>query len=409
MAVEPSTAPLPVSPERNCPVVNWDVGEPRPVLTYFDELDRLRETSPIVWNDYASGFWMLMSQDLVREAFQTPEVFCSDATIFTAPEPNWHWIPTMENPPQHTLYRHVLNPPFSPRAVKALESEVRRAAVETISAFKDRGSCDFVPEFATRFSTRVFLVLLGLPEAHTDRFVDWVEAIFAGFGGGEEAVAAMTTAQQDSHQYFVDLLEQVKREPRGEGDFFTMLLNSQVGDRPITDEEFVNIADVLLLAGLDTVKSQLGYMFFHLSGHPEHRHRIIAEPSVIPGAVEEYVRAYSIVMDGRKVKQDTDFHGCPMKKGDMVMLSIPSASRDPQEFPDPGAIDFERSVNRHVAFAAGPHRCLGAHLARLELGVALDEWHKLIPDYRALDTDALRETGPQLGLDSLQLTWEVSS
>jgi cytochrome P450 len=363
--------------------------------------------SPIVWNDYANGFWMLLSQETVREAFQTPEIFCSDATIFTAPEPNWHWIPTMENPPRHTLYRHVLNPPFSPRAVKALDGEVRRAAVETIETFRGRGSCDFVPEFATVFSTRVFLAILGLPQEHTRLFVDWVELIFAGFGGGEDAVAAMVTAQEESHQYFVDLLDQRRHEPLGEDDFFTALLGSMVGDRPITDDEFVNIADVLLLAGLDTVKSQLGYMFFHLAGNPGHRHRIIEEPAVVPGAVEEYLRAFSIVMDGRKLAQDTVFHGCPMKKGDMVMLSIPSASRDPREFPNPDSIDFDRKVNRHVAFAAGPHRCLGAHLARLELGVALEEWHRLIPNYSAVETDALRETGPQLGLDSLQLRWEV--
>ena len=150
-------------------------------------------------------------------------------------------------------------------------------------------------------------------------------------------------------------------------------------------------------------------MFFHLAGNPDHRRRIIDEPAVVPGAVEEYLRAFSIVMDGRKLAQDTVFHGCPMKKGDMVMLSIPSASRDPLEFPNPEEIDFDRKVNRHVAFAAGPHRCLGAHLARLELGVALEEWHRLIPNYSAIGTDDLRETGPQLGLDSLQLRWEVSS
>lgn len=408
MTAESVTAP-PMSTERRCPVVNFDVGEPRPVGAYIEELGRLREQAPIMWNDYANGFWMLLDQETVREAFQTPEVFCSDATIFTAPEPNWHWIPTMENPPQHTQYRHVLNPPFSPRAVKALEPEIRRAAVETISAFVDRGSCDFVPDFATRFSTRVFLAILGLPQEDTERFVAWVEAIFAGFGGGEEAMAAMAVAQQESHDYFVALLESRKRDPLGEDDFFTALLHSQVGDRPITDEEFVNIADVLLLAGLDTVKSQLGYMFLHLAAHPEHRRRVVTEPAVIPGAVEEYLRAFSIVMDGRKLAQDVEFHGCPMKKGDMVMLSVPSASRDPREFADPDAINFDRKANRHVAFAAGPHRCLGAHLARHELAIALEEWHRLIPDYVAVETDALRETGPQLGLDSLSLRWEVPS
>ena len=402
------TADLPVSAERNCPVINWNVGEPRPVHTYVRELGELREQAPIAWNEYATGHWMLLTHELVREAFQAPDVFCSDATIFTVPDPEWHWIPTMENPPQHTKYRHVLNPPFSPRTVKALEPEIRRAAVETISTFKDRGSCDFVGDFAVRYPTRVFLSILGLPEEHTDMFVAWVEDIFAGFGGGEEAMAKMAVAQEASGQYFADLLESRKREPLGEGDFFTTLLNAQVGDRAITDDEFLNIAEVLLLAGLDTIKSQLGYMFLHLAGSPGHRQRLISEPQIVPGAVEEYLRVFAIVMDGRKVAKDVDFHGCPMKKGDMVMMCIPSASRDPRAFPEPDAVDFDRVAIGHIAFAAGPHRCLGSHLARLELAVALDEWHKLIPDYVAVDTGTLRETGPQLGLDELRLRWEVS-
>jgi cytochrome P450 len=405
---ESPTELRPAPAERGCPVVDWDISEPRPVLTYFDELNTLREQSPIVWNTTANGFWMLLSQETVREAFQTPEIFCSDATIVTAPEPDWHWIPTMENPPQHTLYRHVLNPGFSPRAAKSMEPEVRRAAVEIIEELYPKGGCDFVTEFATVFSTRVFLTLLGLPEADTQNFVDWVEAIFAGFGGGAEAMAKMATAQTEVHEYFVDLLSQRKSAPLGPDDFFTALLDSTVGDRPITDEEFVNIADVLVLAGLDTVKSQLGYCMFHLAEHEEQRHRLATEPAVIPGAVEEFLRAFSIVMDGRQIKEDTVFHGCPMKKGDMVMLTIPAASRDPREFDSPDTVDFDRRVNRHVAFAAGPHRCLGAHIARLELAVALEEWHRRIPDYRMVDADQLVETGPQLGLDSLRLTWDIT-
>lgn len=403
------TAELSLSPsaERGCPVVNWDVGAPRPVFGYAADLAEMRAQAPIVWNDYANGFWMLLTHEIVREAFQRPEVFCSDATIITAPEPNWHWIPTMENPPQHTLYRHVLNQSFSPRVVKMMEPAIRRAAAETIHRFKDKGSCDFVGDFALVYPTRVFLQILGLPEEHTDMFVEWVEAIFAGFGGGEEAVARMNVATEASHQYFVDLLESRKHEPLGEDDFFTMLANATVGDRPITDEEFVNIADVLLLAGLDTVKSQLGYMFLHLANHPEHRKRITEDATIIPSAVEEYLRVFAIVMDGRKLAQDVNFHGCPMKKDEMVMLCIPSAARDPEEFPHPDEVDFGRETNRHLAFAAGPHRCLGSHLARTELAVALEEWHKLIPDYVAVDSGSLRETGPQLGLDDLQLRWEV--
>ncbi len=166
---------------------------------------------------------------------------------------------------------------------------------------------------------------------------------------------------------------------------------------------------MLVLAGLDTVKSQLGYMMLHLAENPDDRQRILDEPDLIPVAVEEMVRVYSIVMDGRKVVQDTEFHGCPMKAGDMAMLTVPSATRDETKYADPGKVDFTRTdATGHLAFAAGPHKCLGTHLARREMNIALEEWHKRIPHYRAVDVDELRETGPQLGLEDLWLEWDVT-
>jgi len=188
------------------------------------------------------------------------------------------------------------------------------------------------------------------------------------------------------------------------------LLESNIGDRPIRDDEFLNMSLVLLLAGLDTVKSQLGYMFYHLATHPEDRQRIIDEPEIAAAAVEEFLRANAIVMDGRKLAQDVDFHGCPMKRGDMVMLTLAAASRDTTEFDHADQIDFDRKTVTHFSFGSGPHRCLGSHLARLELRIVLEEWHKRIPHY-ALDPAVAREdiveSGPQLGLSSLPLVWGI--
>ena len=167
---------------------------------------------------------------------------------------------------------------------------------------------------------------------------------------------------------------------------------------------------VLLLGGLDTVKSQLGYMFYHLATHDDDRQRIIDEPEIAPAAVEEFLRAFAIVMDGRKLAQDIDFHGCPMKKGDMVMLTLAAASRDTTEFDHADQVDFDRKAVTHFSFASGPHRCLGSHLARLELKVVLEEWHKRIPHYQLDPTrrpDQIVESGPQLGLSALPLVWEV--
>ena len=161
----------------------------------------------------------------------------------------------------------------------------------------------------------------------------------------------------------------------------------------------------MFLAGLDTVSVTLGWAFRHLAMNPDDRDRLVSDPGLIPNAIEEFMRAYAIVIPGRKVAVDTEFHGCPMKAGDMVSVPLAAAMRDPEAFPDASTIDITRTRNNHIAFGAGPHRCLGSHLARLELKIALEEWHRLIPDY-AIPADAnLLETGLTIGLETLPLEW----
>lgn len=392
-----------------CPVVNFDFNQPLPIHSYHEELDRIRALAPIVWNTYGGGFWMLLDDETVRDAFHDHEVFSSEATIPTVPEPDWHWIPTMENPPKHKLYRRVLNAPFSPRAIRDREDRIREHAIDFIEPLVAQGRVNFVEAFAKEYPTKVFLEILGLPHEDSAMFVAWVETVFGGLGAEDgDAATAMADAQAGIRNYFVDLLADRRASPRDE-DFFTDLSRASIGDVPITDEEFLNICGVLVLAGLDTVKSQLGYMMLHLAENPDDRQRIVDEPELIPVAVEEMVRVYSIVMDGRKIVQDTEFHGCPMKAGEMAMLTVPSATRDETKYADPSKVDFNRTdATGHLAFAAGPHKCLGTHLARREMNIALEEWHKRIPHYRAVDVEELRETGPQLGLEDLWLEWDVT-
>ena len=393
---------------RGCPVVHFDFTELRPALSYFTKLDELREEAPIAWNTYGGGFWMLNRNALVQEAFQTPEVFSSSATVPTIPEPDYHWIPTMENaagpsPLSVGAQPAVLaqgggvagaaDPPglHRPASTKLEEPRARSTSSRT-SRWSSRPRC------SCRSST--------CPAEDTDDFVGWVEDVFGGLGNpaGE---AAMNAAFESIRLYFTALMEDRRANPRPpEGDFFGRLLNSNIGDRPIRDDEFLNMSLVLLLGGLDTVKSQLGYMFYHLATHDADRQRIIDDPEIAPAAVEEFLRAYAIVMDGRKLAQDIDFHGCPMKEGDMVMLTLAAASRDTTEFDHADQVDFDREAVTHFSFASGPHRCLGSHLARLELKVALQEWHKRIPHYQ-LDPmrgpEQIVESGPQLGLSALPL------
>jgi len=144
---------------------------------------------------------------------------------------------------------------------------------------------------------------------------------------------------------------------------------------------------------------------FHLAGHPDDRRDLLADPSLVPGAIEEFLRYYAPVAPGRKVTRDTELGGCPMKAGQMLYLPLAAANRDPAVFPAADRVDIRRQPNPHIAFGAGVHHCVGSHLARLEIEVALQEWHRRIPDYRIEPGARLAEHGGEFGLEALPLVW----
>jgi cytochrome P450 len=388
-------------------VVHYDFSYPRPILTFFSELDDMRERGPAYWNTHGPGYWVLTRYDEVREAYQNPTVFSSDSIDPLDPDPAYRFIPTLVNPPDHVKYRQVLNPWFSPAAVNRITPLATRICVEDLRSFAGRGSCDFIADFALKYPTEVFLTILGLPVEDAPLFLPWVETFFEGLYGEDKShIPEVATAIRG---YFADILAARRTRPADPStDFVTYLMNATVFGRPLSEDELLDICFVLVLAGLDTTRGQLGYLFRHLATHEEDRRRVVGDPTIIPGAVEETLRLYSIIIgDGRKLAQDIDFHGCPMKKGDMVWLSAVAANRDPRVFPNAGEFVPDRHGNTHLGFAAGPHRCLGSHLARREMIIAAEEWHKLIPEY-GLATDApILERGGMLSLFSLPLAWDV--
>ena len=256
-----------------CPVVHFDYTTPKPAGTYFTEFDKLRGETEVAYSTYGPGFWMLLTADLVREAYQTPEIFSSSATIPTVPHPDWQWIPTMIDPPKHAEYRRILNLAFSPRFVREQEDAIRQDCVETIEALVPAGQCDFLGEFAKVFPTKVFLRIVGLPLEHTDMFMGWVETIFEGLGHFGEEAEDQLQAQREIHAYFEKVYEDRTQNPRDDAnsDFFTIMATAEVEGRPLTKGEFLNMSEVVLLAGLDTVKSQLSYMFHHLATNASDR------------------------------------------------------------------------------------------------------------------------------------------
>jgi cytochrome P450 len=250
----------------------------------------------------------------------------------------------------------------------------------------------------------MFLFTIGLPVEDGAMFTEWVEALFLGFFGGPDPTPAATAI----NGYFSAAIAERKANPGDpELDFVSRLLRPEVVGEWLTEADLLLVCLTLMTAGLDTTRAALGYIFQHLAGDDELRHRLTAHPELWPRAVEEFMRLYPLVIqDGRLVMTDIDFHGLSLKKGDVLWLGIGSANRDPRKFPNPDVFDMDRpDINHHLGFAAGPHRCLGMHLARHELVIALQEWHKRIPDYTIAEGTELRERGGQLTLMTLPLRW----
>jgi cytochrome P450 len=396
-----------------CPVMHLDVSEMLEAGSYWRKADELREAGPVFFNTYAQGYWVFTRHDEVRDIYRNPEIFSSESITPWEPEPVYRFVPTQIDRPEHLKYRRVLNPWFSPAAVARIDPMARAICRRLVEELAPQGSCDFIAEFALRYPTEVFLAMIGLPSSDADLFVRWVEDFFRGFGGDPEGVEPMVNALKGIREYFVAALAERRNEPAArEGDLASHLLHCTVDDRPLTDAEMLDMLTVLVLAGLDTTRASLGYMFQHLAAHPDDRHRLIDEPELIPSAVEEGLRLYTIIFgDGRKVTRDTEFYGCPLKQGDMVYGLVSGANRDPREYDRAGEFVIDRKGNHHLGFASGPHRCLGTHLARRVIQLGVEEWLRVIPDFH-IATDAVlleRGGGAMMSLLSLPLAWEVTA
>ncbi len=232
----------------------------------------------------------------------------------------------------------------------------------------------------------MFLTLLGLPSDQLDRFLAMKDGIIrpdhvTGRGYGSRAAREHQQKTADSvYDYFNEVLDE--REAERRDDLLSHFLDAEMeGDR-LSREDILDICFLFLIAGLDTVTATLDCMFAYLAQHPEQRRQLAENPDLIPSAIEELLRWETPVMGiARVALSETELAGCPVHAGDQVMLMIGSANTDDAEFDDAGEVRFDRDVNRHIAFGGGIHRCLGSNLARMELRVALREWHRRIPDY----------------------------
>jgi cytochrome P450 len=290
-----------------------------------------------------------------------------------------------------------------------LEGPVTRLANDLIDGFIDRGEVDFASEFSVPFPSQVFLTLLGLPLDELPRFLAMKDGIIrpeqvTGTDYGSDEMHALQRATADSiYEYFDEVLDE--REVERRDDLLSQFLDADLEGEKLTRTEILDICFLFLIAGLDTVTATLDCMFAFLAQHPEHRRRLVDEPALIPAAVEELLRWETPVMGvARIAARDTNLGGCPIHQGDQVMVMLGAANTDETEFDDAETVRFDREANRHLAFGGGIHRCLGSHLARQELRIALREWHRRIPEYAVADGHTLAYTSGIRSIEHFPMT-----
>jgi cytochrome P450 len=332
---------------------------------------------------FGESVWVTRYED-VMWAFKHPEVFSSQDVVKVGNEVPL--IPLSVDPPDHAKYRRLLDPQFSPRKMAELEPEMRKLVDEVIDAFIDRGECDFHEEFATPLPSTFFIALMGLPQSDLPRFLKWRDdTIRPAARTMEEAQEIREATGRDITEYFERELGE-RRDGPDDGRLLSTLVRAEVEGRPLTHAELLGTCHLLMLGGLDTVTATLDCMVTYLATHPERRQALVDDPELVPVAVEELLRHQTpVMMVPRKILRDVEIGGVMCRAGDSATLLLGAGNVDATEFENADEVRFDRGRNRHVAFGGGPHRCLGSHLARLELQVALEQFHRRIPEYALAD------------------------
>ncbi len=363
------------------PVKDWatdfDHLDPRWVNDPFPIWDQMRNKCPIAHTERFMGVYFPSRYEDVRAVAYDTENFSSRRVVVReTPPPRVPAPPITSDPPEHRPARMVLLPPFTPDAMKKLEPRARAICNELIDQFVGRGSCDAALEYSQHIPVRVIAHMLGLPESDGDLYRKWIHEILeVGITDSGVLLQAVT----EMTHYFMGHIHERMEKPGD--DLISYLLNVKFNGQPMTQENVLGTLRLILIAGIDTTWSGIGSCIWHLAKAPEDRRRLVKEPSLMPTAIEEFLRAYSPVTMAREVVKDTNINGCTFKAGQMVLLSFPAANRDPKMFADADKVIIDRKENRHAAFGLGIHRCVGSNLARMELTVAVEELLKRIPEF----------------------------
>jgi len=349
----------------------------------------LRESGcPVAHSDRYGGMWAPITHDTVNEVAYDTENFTSRSVIvavgrpgdLSLPAPIGGAPPITSDPPFHGVARRLLLPPFAPKKIEPWEEEVQklcRALLDDMGEIVPGETViDAAVQYAQNIPVNVIGRMLGFPQEDEELFRKFVHDALERIA--EEP--GTRVGGDDLGHYITKQIEDHRTNPRD--DLTSYLLDEvEIDGNKLDDEVAAGMIILLLIAGIDTTWSAIGSSLWHLAQNPDDHQRMLDDPEVIPFAIEEFLRAYAPVTMARMVAKDNDFHGCPMKKDDWVLLPFPAANRDPKKFEDPDSFIVDREENRHAAFGLGIHRCLGSNLARLELRVAIEEFIRRFPRF----------------------------
>ncbi|MFM9941738.1 MAG: cytochrome P450 [Hyphomicrobiaceae bacterium] len=368
------------------PVTDWardfDHMDAQWVEDPFTIWDDLRQRCPVAHTERYGGVYLPTRMADVREASYDPETFSSRRPIVRAhvPQVPLPTPPISSDPPHHKPARMLLLPAFTPQAIAPYIPITRRICNELLDQIGDAPTCDAAAQYASHVPVRVIAAMLGVPESDGDLFRRWIHIMLdetvRDTPGSAERFAEIS---YEMDAYFRRHVE--ARKTHDGADLISFMLRARFAGQELTERHFYGTLRLLMIAGIDTTWSAIGASLWHLARTPSDRKRLATEPALMATAVEELLRAYAPVTMARQVRRDTELAGCPMKAGQMLLLSFPAANRDPAVFPEPDKVILDRQENRHVTFGLGIHRCAGSNLARMELQVALEEWLQRIPEF----------------------------
>jgi cytochrome P450 len=401
------SAPSPTVPEHVPPnlVFDSDIYNPPGAEQDFHlALKRMHDQGcpDIFWTPLRGGHWVIARGEDIHKIFNDHEHFSNfNLTVPKSGRPPMPLFPIFADPPDHTAYRALINPIFAPKAVAALETHARELAIRLIDALKPAGHCEFVSDFAQHLPIEIFMSIVDVPAADRTQLLEWADGM------------VRPKRREDVHHTIGKIFAYARariaeRRMKPGADLITTLSQAEVFGRAITDDEVIGMVSLILIGGMDTVVSAMSFAAHFLAGNPAHRRQLIEEPALIPKAVDEFLRRFPIVNQGRMVRSDYNYKGIAMKAGDMLIMPTTLHGLDERCFPNPLLVDFKRPTPIHSTFGNGPHRCPGSNLGRTEIKVFLQEWLKRIPDFRVA---AGGKVGMRSGVNGtiyeLPLEWDI--